>query len=111
MPDRVCLLETGGSSVAKRRFDEFKPGRVLGVGTVGTIYEAYDTINGVHVALKCFDLSRVGSRDRQVVPAHTVGRRGGRDRSVKRRTTGQDLQQRHVVPAVGAAMKPAIRSK
>ena len=39
--------------MVKRSFDEFELGRVLGVGTVGTIHEAYDTVNDVHVALKC----------------------------------------------------------
>ena len=37
----------------KRSLDEFRLGRVLGVGTVGTIYEAEDTANNVKVALKC----------------------------------------------------------
>jgi len=36
----------------KRSLDEFQLGRVLGVGTVGTIYEAFDTRNNLRVALK-----------------------------------------------------------
>ena len=39
--------------MASRRFDEFRLGRVLGVGTVGTIYEAFDSVNSTKVALKC----------------------------------------------------------
>ena len=39
--------------MTNRDFDDFELGRVLGVGTVGTIYEAYDKANSVPVALKC----------------------------------------------------------
>ena len=39
--------------MAGRRFEEFEVGQVLGVGTVGTIYEAYDKTNETPVALKC----------------------------------------------------------
>ena len=46
-------METGGSCMARRSFDKFRLGCVLGVGTVGTIYEAYDRVNSVTVALKC----------------------------------------------------------
>ncbi len=36
----------------KRRIEEFELGKVLGVGTAGTIYEARDKVNGLPVALK-----------------------------------------------------------
>lgn len=45
----------------RRNFEEFELGHVLGVGTVGTIYEAFDTVNSSRVALKC--LSTAVSRD------------------------------------------------
>ena len=38
--------------MAKRRLEEFELGRVLGVGTAGTIYEAWDKVIGQKVALK-----------------------------------------------------------
>jgi serine/threonine protein kinase len=38
--------------MAKRRLDEFELGPVLGVGTAGTIYQAWDKVNGLKVALK-----------------------------------------------------------
>jgi serine/threonine protein kinase len=38
--------------MAKRRFKEFKLGKVVGVGTVGTIYRARDLTNKKDVALK-----------------------------------------------------------
>ncbi|MCA9121283.1 MAG: serine/threonine protein kinase [Planctomycetaceae bacterium] len=38
--------------MARRRLEEFELGRVLGVGTAGTIYEAFDKVVGAKVALK-----------------------------------------------------------
>ncbi len=38
--------------MAKRRIEEFELGRVLGVGTAGTIYEAWDKTNESKVAVK-----------------------------------------------------------
>lgn len=38
--------------MVKRKFEEFDVGPVLGVGTAGTIYEAYDKKNETNVALK-----------------------------------------------------------
>ena len=38
--------------MARRRLEEFELGRVIGVGTAGTIYETFDKANGRKVALK-----------------------------------------------------------
>lgn len=72
----------------RRSLDEFELGKVLGVGTVGTIYEAEDKRNGLKVALKI--LLPTVSRD-ELIQA----------RFVREMVILEKLSHRHIVKYFG----------
>lgn len=88
------MMEHGGGGVAPTRLGPYRLGRVLGVGGMGEVYEAYDTRLRRHVAMKRIRPDRLATSDESADP-ETQLRRFRREAELVARLNHPAIVQLH----------------